>query len=385
MNDSLLVGLTFNLRQNLLRAPGAPGDALAEYDSPETIQAMEDALMEGGHRVVRLEADESLLDSVRQFAPDICFNIAEGLRGEAREAQVPALLEMLGIPYTGSKVLPHAISLDKGATKRIWRDSGLPTPDFQVLGNGAEPLDPRLRFPLFVKPLSEGTGKGINEGSIVHDEDELRSQTGWVIQTYQQPALAEAYLPGREFTVGIIGNRPSPQGKHRNGRYKGRGYHVFPILEIDANVGAGRGAYNAASKSFNPGEGGAPAYFCPAEIPPSLERRMRNLAVRAFEAIGALDLGRVDFRLGFDGRPYIIEINTLPGLNPVASDLCIMARAEGMPYPELINEILDLAWERTVSQNPPSVLTPNKPRGGARVHESDLIPIWTHTPRGGES
>jgi D-alanine-D-alanine ligase len=384
MSESLLVGLTFNLKQNIRPALGAPDDALAEYDSLETIMAMEEVLTAAGHRVVRLEADESLLDSLRQHAPDICFNIAEGLRGEAREAQVPALLEMLGIPYTGSKVLGHAISLDKAATKRIWRDCGLPTPPFQVFGTGAERVDPQLRFPLFVKPLSEGTGMGINQGSTVGDEIELRSQARWVIQTYKQPALAEGYLPGREFTVGVIGNRPSPGAKHRNGRYNAHGYHVFPILEIDAEVGAGMGAYNAASKAFRPGEQGAPEYSCPADVPLRLERQLRSLAVRAFEGIGALDLGRVDFRLGADGRPYLIEINTLPGLNPLASDLCIMARAEGMSYFELINEILGLAWERHTLQSRRGALRLHSPRLRARAIDAGLAPIWAHaTSRGG--
>jgi D-alanine-D-alanine ligase len=376
MSESLLVGLAFNLKRNVRPAPGAPVDALAEYDSPETIDAMEAALSAAGHGVIRLEADESLLDSVRRYAPDICFNIAEGLRGEAREAHVPALLEMLGIPYTGSKVLAHAISLDKATTKRIWRDCGLPTPPFQVFSTGDEVLDSRLPFPLFVKPLSEGTGMGINDRSTVHDEAELRSQVRWVVEAYRQPALAEAYLPGREFTVGLIGNRAAPLTARRNGRYNAEGYHLFPVLEIDAAIGVGEGAYNSASKALKPGEAGAPEYSCPADIPPRLERRMQDLALRAFEAVGALDLGRVDFRLGSDGRPYLIEINTLPGLNPVASDLCIMARAEGMSYFELINEILALAWERHTwgVQGGPRLVR----RGGnGREQRGHLAALWT--------
>ncbi len=382
MSESLLVGLTFNLRQNVRPAPGAPADALAEYDSPETIDAMETALAGAGHGVIRLEADESMLDSVRRYAPDICFNIAEGLRGEAREAQVPALLEMLGIPYTGSSVLAHAISLDKAATKRIWRDCGLPTPPFQVFSTGNERLDPRLPFPLFVKPLSEGTGMGINDRSTVQDEGELRSQVKWVIESYRQPALAEGYLPGREFTVGVIGNRPAGRWRRRSSRYNAQGYHLFPVLEIDARVGAGRGAYNAASKALKPGEAGAPEYSCPADIPPGLERRMGNLAVRAFDAIGALDLGRVDFRLGADGGPYLIEINTLPGLNPVASDLCIMARAEGMSYFELINDILALAWERHTGRGQRGGLRLGRRGGDGRELQAEMEALWTRPAAG---
>ncbi len=353
------VALIYNLKYNVPVGPDAPPDALAEYDSVETVQAIEDALLAGGHQVIPLEADQTLPDTVRQAAPDICFNIAEGLQGDARESQVPALLEMLGIPYTGSKVLAHALSLDKAAAKRIWRDWGLPTAPFQVFHRGDEPLDRQLAFPLFVKPVREGTGMGINGQSVVYDEMQLQKQVRWVVQTYRQPALVEGYLLGREFTVGLIGNTlsleeerwnaPSTSSGHR--LYDERGFHLFPVLEIDASVGAGQGLYNAASKSFNPGEEGAPRYLCPADIPATLEAKMKQLAVAAFEAIGALDLGRVDFRLGSDGRPYLLEINTLPGLNPTVSDLCIMARAEEMHYTDLINEILYLAADRYAKES----------------------------------
>jgi D-alanine-D-alanine ligase len=346
METRLRVALIYNMKYHVEAEPGAPPDALAEYDSAETIQALEDALCSKGHEVIRLEADETLVDTVRRAAPDICFNIAEGLRGDARESQVPALLEMLGIPYTGAGVLAHALSLDKAMAKRVWRDAGLPTAPFQVLCWKDEPLDPTLAFPLFVKPLHEGTGMGINGHSVVYDEGALRRQAGWVIQTYRQPALVEGFLPGREFTVGLIGNAASPRARHWGSLYDERGFHLFPVLEIDASVGVGDGLYNTDSKSYLPGEEGAPLYFCPADIPASLEIEMKHLAVAAFEAIDGLDLGRVDFRLGSDGRPYLMEINTLPGLNPIVSDLCIMARAEGMHYADLINEVLYLATSR---------------------------------------
>jgi D-alanine-D-alanine ligase len=340
------VGLIFNMKKNVQVDLDAPPDALAEYDSVETVEALHEALEAGGNKVIRLEADETLLDSVRQVSPDICFNIAEGLRGDARESHVPAILEMLDIPYTASKVLGHAISLDKAATKRIWRDSGLPTAPFQVFYYGDEALDPSLSFPLFVKPVHEGTGMGISSDSVTHDEAELRQQVSWILKTYRQPALVESYLPGREFTVGLIGNRFLPGDRSRNGIYDERGYHLFPVLEIDANQGVGEGLYNVDAKSYVPGEIGAPLYLCPADIPVSLEAELKDLAVAAFEAIGALDVSRIDFRLGQDDRPYLMEINTLPGLNPVVSDICIMAHSEGMEYTRLINEILLLAAER---------------------------------------
>jgi D-alanine-D-alanine ligase len=340
------VALLYNLKHNATAEPGAPPDALAEYDSVETVQALEDALRAGGHQVIPLEGDETLLDTIRQADPDIAFNICEGHRGDARESQIPALLEMLDIPYTGSKILAHAISLDKAMAKRVWRDCGLPTADFQIFRHGDEPLERQFTFPLFVKPVREGTGMGINGHSVVHDEAELREQVRWVIRTYCQPALVEAYLPGREFTVGLIGNPLAP-GQHRwNGLYNEQGFHLFPVLEIDSDVGVGQGLYNAEAKSYHPGEEGAPLYLCPADIPQDLEAELKRLALAAFEAIGALDVARVDFRLGADRQPYLMEINTLPGLNPTVSDVCIMARAEGMHYTDLINEILNLAIDR---------------------------------------
>jgi len=342
--SNMRVALVCNLKKNVAVRLNAPPDALAEYDSEETAQALQDALRAGGHEAVLLEGDATLLDTVRRVTPDICFNIAEGIRGDAREAQVPAVLEMLGIPYTGSRVLAQAISLDKAVAKCLWRDAGLPTAPFQVMRSGDERLHPLLVYPLFVKPLQEGTGMGINGGSVVDGEAALRRQARWVIETYQQPALVEEYLPGREFTVGLIGNRGG-RGPHRLAHlYDDRGYHVFPVLEIDARGGAGQGLYNAASKSYVPGEGGAPLYLCPAEIPAELESELKQLAVEAFEAIGALDVARVDFRVGDDGTPYLLEINTLPGLNPRV--LCIMGHAEGLAYEDLINEILELALHR---------------------------------------
>jgi len=340
------VGLIVNMKKNYKAKWDAPSDSLAEYDSPGTVHALEDALQAGGHEVIYLEADETLLDSVRHVVPDICFNIAEGLRGDARESHVPALLEMLDIPYTGSKVLCHAISLDKGATKRIWRDAGLPTGPFQTFRRGDEVLDPGLTFPLFVKPLHEGTGMGINENSVVNTPRELRRQVRWVISTYHQPAIVEDYLPGREFTVGLIGNRLWPGELRWNGIYDSHGYHLFPVMEIDSNVGVGKGLYNTDAKSFLPGEAEAPLYLCPADIPAKLEREMKHITVAAFEAIGGLDFSRVDFRIGRDGHPYLMEINTLPGLSPNFSDICIMANAEGFEYNHLINEILFLAAAR---------------------------------------
>lgn len=342
----LRVAVLANRKGSVAVGADAPADALAEYDSEETVAGLLDALTQAGHEAFFLEADATLLDTVRETAPDICFNIAEGVRGDGREAHVPALLEMLGIPYTGSKVLTHALSLDKAATKRIWRDSGLPTAPFQRFDHADAPLQAGLYFPLFVKPVREGSGMGINARSIVRDARELRAQVWWVIETYRQPALVEAYLPGREFTVGLVGNVCAPGTAPRSDFYADSGFHLLPVLEIDTHKGAVQGVYNAEAKSYAIEDAAAPGYLCPADIPPALAAQLSRLAVEAFIALDGLDVGRVDFRMGGDGEPYLVEANTLPGLNPLVSDIVIAARAGGVTYPALIAEILALACER---------------------------------------
>jgi D-alanine-D-alanine ligase len=352
------VALLYNLKHPALVSPDAPPDALAEYDTPETVIAVEKALRSADHEVIALEADYTLLDTIRQVNPDICFNMAKGLNGNERESQVPALLEMLNIPYTGASVLGHARALDKAAAKSTWQDAALPTAPFQVFVHGGEQLEERLApFPLFVKPLHEGSGMGISKDAIVQSEAELRERVRWVIRTYQQPALVEHYLPGREFTVGIIGNAPatftglSLLGKHtlggrRNGPDSTAGYRLLPILEIDTSVGVGQQVYSAAAKSIPPGQEGAPLYICPARIPPALEKELKRLAVAAFESIGACDVARVDFRLDAAGNPYLLEIDTVPSLDPTLSTLIMMAQAGNVSLTRLVNEILDRALAR---------------------------------------
>lgn len=342
----LHVAVVANIKQEIEIEGDAPDDVLAEFDSIATVQGLADAIASAGRRTTLLNADAAFMDTVRETRPDICFNIAEGLRGDSRESHIPAILEMLDIPYTGGKVLCHAISLDKGVTKQLWRDEGLPTAPFQVFRHPADPLRPDLTFPLFVKPVREGTGMGINADSIVHNLRHLQRQVAWVLDTYKQPALVEDYLSGREYTVGLIGNAALPGQARRSDLYNALGYHLFPVLEVDATIGAGEGLYNTLAKSFLPGEEGAPAYICPAAIDAAFASELQHLAIKAFEAVNGLDLGRVDFKLGRYGRPYLLEINTLPGLNPAASDMCIISAAEGMTYETLINEILNLALER---------------------------------------
>lgn len=323
-----------------------PADAGAEYDKKETIQAIRASIESDGHSTVFLPADNNLPYALREFSPDICFNLAEGLGGDAREAQVPALLEMLRIPYTASRVLANAIALDKTMTKRIWRDHGLPIAEFQEFVYGNEPLSPALTFPLFVKPSREGTGMGVDDRAIVYNECELRKRVAWVIQSYQQPALVEDYLPGREFTIGVLGRSDSSNFTQHTDWYASNGFHRFPTLEIDNNGSATPGVYGHFTKSLNFGDTGIPGFVCPANVSEELGQHLHDLAVRAHQAIGALDISRVDMRMDKYGRPCLVEINSLPGMSPGFSDLCVIANAEGISYQDLILEILYLGASR---------------------------------------
>ncbi len=316
---SLKVALLFNLKKNAPKLHGAPPDAWADLDSESTVRDIAAALEAAGHRVYPMEGDASLYSRLQRSSIDIAFNICEGHHGDSREAQVPAILEMLQIPYTGSKVLTLALTLDKPMTKHVLRDHGLPTPPFQVFETGEEPLAPDLCFP------------GCTPDSVAHDEAALRRRVRYVIEGYRQPALVERFIEGREVTVGMIGNVD---------------LHVFPILEVDMDKYPAEeaGIYTHRLKVDL-----AEDYhvFCPAPLEPALAAELRRLAVVAFRATRCLDVARVDFRLdAADGnKPYILEINPLPGLSKV-SDLILMAEAEGQTQFQVIQSILNLAVER---------------------------------------
>ncbi|MFN2159408.1 MAG: hypothetical protein ACK2TW_05590 [Anaerolineales bacterium] len=367
----LQVALIANARENFFPDNFAPPDAGAEFDKMETIASISTALQDGGHNVIFIEADHNLPQQLTLTQPDICFNIAEGLKGEGREAQVPAVCEILGIPYTASRIVANAISLDKVKTKHIWQNLGLPVAPFLELNSPDALTEINLKFPLIVKPAREGTGMGIDSGAFVYTIEQLNARAAWVINTYKEPALVEEYLPGREFTVGYIGNPGNPAGRQNPELYEQDGYHWFPILEINTDISVTPGIYGHNAKDFYIGESGAPEYLCPAAISEELRSELIYLTRRAAQAIDALDVSRVDFRLGLDGKPYLMEINTLPGLNPLISDLCIMASAEGMEYTTLINEILNLALDRYGIRIPITIPTDYQKTSPA------LVGFWT--------
>lgn len=346
LNQTWRIALVANLVDGFERKPDDPIDAGAEFDRQQTIDAITAALEAEGHYVYLLEANGSLPEALMNLRPHICFNIAEGIHGDGREAQVPALCELLGIPYTASQVVANAISLNKTMTKRIWQQMGLPTAPYYEFTSLEDVAHAELHFPLFAKPAREGTGMGIDNKSIINNYEELIDRINWLLTSYHQPVLVEEYLPGREFTVGFIGNRGNPTYRRRPDLYGADGYHWFPILEIDTLSSVSPTIYGHDAKSLDIGVEGAPNYICPARISASLHARLIDLTRRAAEAIEVRDVSRVDFRIGADGEPYILEINTLPGLNPMLSDLCIMAAAEGISHQTLISEILYLAAER---------------------------------------
>lgn len=345
------VAVLANLKQNAPTWPDMPHDQWDDLDSEKTIDAILAALVSGGHTAEYVEADHTLLDALDLLKPDLCFNIAEGHFGDSREAQIPAMLEMARLPYTGSKVLALALALDKPMTKRVLTYHGLPTPPFQVFERLDEERDPALTFPLFVKPSREGTGMGVSVSSIVQNDDELKQQLDVILRRYAQPALVERFIEGREVTVGLVGNLSAPVARRLPDDTQvprlSRGLYLFPPLEVDMTKYAveERGIYSNRLKvdlvdTFH--------YDCPAVLDERVVDELNFLTAAVFRVIGCYDVARVDYRLDAkdNNRPYILEINPLPGLNPGYSDLCIEAAAAGWSYETLINRISDEAAAR---------------------------------------
>jgi len=345
------VALIANLKKNAPTWAGMSPDYWDDLDSEETLASIGAALESGGHQVTLVEGDITLYDRLRQLKPDICFNIAEGHFGDAREAQIPAILEMLRLPYTGSRVLTLALCLDKPMTKRVLSYHDLPTPPFQVFERLDESLDPTMQFPLFVKPSREGTGMGISAESIVYNDEQLVKQLQQLFERYDQPVLVERFIEGREVTIGVVGNLYGPVAwrlpDDEEARRISRGLHFFPPLEIDMSryPAEEAGVYTNRIKTIMAHEF---HYLCPAPLAKEAVEELNWLAAATFRVTGCLDVARVDFRLDANdnNKPYILEINPLPGLNPEYSDLPAEAQAAGWGYEELVNRILDEAIER---------------------------------------
>ena len=346
------VAVLANLKVNAPHEPGFPEDMWADLDSESTIDHLCDALRQGGHQVTFFEGDRALWDNLHRWSPDICFNLCEGHFGDAREAQIPAMLELLRIPYTGSKILTLALALDKAMTKRVLAYHDLPTPPFQSFESADEELDSDLRFPLFVKPSREGTGMGVSPKSIAQNEAELRAELKEQLQRYRQPILVERFIQGREITIGAVGNvEQQAVGRrsmaHMSLERVAQGLLLLPALEVDQS-------------KYDPAEAGLYThhikvdladdfhYICPAPLDTGLLAHLQWLTAATFRATGCLDVARVDFRLdeAEDNTPYILEVNPLPGMSPGISDLVLEADAAGIDYVSLVNMILDQALRR---------------------------------------
>ena len=324
----LRVGFTYNVKR-VKPALDGTRDEEAEYDSPATIQAVREAIAAAGHEVIDLEATPDLPSLLEATKPDVVFNIAEGIKGRNRESQVPALLELLDIPYSGSDPAALSIALDKALAKKIVAAHGILTPSFLTLTTGKERLPKDLRFPLIVKPIAEGSSKGVHATSVVDNEAELREAAQKMIEKYDQPALVEEYISGREFTVGLLGER----------RPK-----VLPPMEVvflDASE-----THPVYSFEFKQDWSQKIRYDVPAKLETAQLKALERAARECFIALGCRDVARVDFRMDSQGRVYFLECNPLPGLTPGWSDLVLISKAEGLEYNALIAEILSGAIRR---------------------------------------
>jgi len=325
----LRVGITYNLKKEFSQRENQPIDLLEEFDSEETIDAIREVLESEGHEVIKLGGDTGLIDRLRQTPVDIVFNIAEGLEGRNREAHIPALLEFLNIPYTGSDPLTLSVTLDKAMAKRIVVSHDIPTPRFKKVER-MEDLDGLdLRYPLFVKLCYEGSSKGVRLDSKILGPQSLEEKTRSLLGIYGSPLLVEEFVKGPEFTVGVIGNEhPSVLGVMQieiKGRPPEESIYSLEIKrEWEEKV----------------------RYHCPPLIDQPLIKKVEEVALRSYRALDCRDVSRVDIRVGEDHTPYFLEINPLPGLSPVYGDLVIMARSMGWDYARLVKTIFHQALKR---------------------------------------
>lgn len=323
----LRIGLVYNLKKGI---KSEAVDSEAEYDNIETVDAIKCALEGGGWQVEAIEATEEMLTTLLSRKVDIVFNIAEGASGRAREAQIPAILDFLGIPYTGSDATTLAIALDKALTKKLLAQSHVRTPKYRVASFDQTEFKSRFTFPAIVKPNAEGSSKGISDAAIVENGSELRELLARNIRLYHQDMLIEQYIAGREFTVGILGN--------------GSETTVFAPMEIvylDHE-----NPYNIYSYNVKQNYKELIGYECPANISDELYEEIVSTARKIYNTLACKDFSRLDFRLSRDGELHFIEINPLPGLAPGYSDFPMLAEFNGVPYKKLVRGILNSALKR---------------------------------------
>ncbi len=331
------IGITYDLKADGCAPQGAPDDFQEEFDSPVTVDAIAGALRGLGHEVIKLGDGREMLERLLADPPDLVFNMAEGQGvGRSREARVPAVLEMLGIPHTGSDPLTLAVTLDKECAKRLVGGSAaVAVPAGVVLNPGdnvrAVVAHARLRFPVIVKPAWEGSSKGIRGTCVVDRPEELAGVVDGLCRDHRQPVLVEEFIQGEELTVGVLGNDPP---------------RVLGVMRVLPTQPAERFVYSLEVKRDYLRQ---VRYECPARLPASKLAQVHGAALEVYRRLGCRDVARVDFRLAEDGC-YFLEVNPLPGLNPESSDLVIMAGLLGMSHAQLIEAILQATLDRLSAQ-----------------------------------
>lgn len=322
----ITVGLTFDLKDDYLRL-GYSQEEVAEFDSIETIDALDNTLTSIGFKVVRIGNLFDLvkfLNSGKRY--DIAFNICEGMYGIAREAQVPCLLDAYRIPYVFSEPDVLNLTLDKALTKLVLKEKGILSAPFQVIYKIEDSELIHLKYPLFVKPVAEGTSKGIDGYSIIQNKIELKTSVTYLLKTYKQPVLVESFLPGREFTIGVLGS--------------GDETCAIGAMEIVLNDKTPHPVYSyTVKKDWE-------KYVSYRIADDSTSQECIEMAIKVWKIIKGKDAGRIDFRLDHEGIPNFIEVNPLAGLNPTYSDLPMLARMKGISYKDIISSIMDSAVKR---------------------------------------
>ena len=322
----MVVGITYDLRDEYI-AMGFGDEETAEFDRADTIDAIDDTLSDLGYETERIGHVKKLVEFLSAGKRwDIVFNIAEGLYGIGREAQIPALLDAYEIPYTFSDPLVLSLTLNKAVTKRVVRDLRIPTPDFALVEKLPDIDSVSLPFPLFAKPVAEGTGKGISDASKIGDKENLRALCHDLIDRFKQPVLLETYLPGREFTVGIIGT--------------GDDAKAVGVIEVLLNKQAEKGAYSYINKKKYE------ELVTYSLVDDKMARDYARVELDSWVGLGCRDAGRIDIRSDANGKPNFIEVNPLAGLHPVHSDLPILCRLSGISFEKHIDEIMKSALKR---------------------------------------
>ncbi len=324
--NNIVVGITYDLRKDYLDL-GYGEEETAEFDREETIEAIEKTLNELDFKTERIGNAKQLIESLSAGKRwDIVFNVAEGMHGLGREAQVPAILEVYNIPYTFVDTVSAVLCHHKGLAKQVLQNNKIPTPDFAIVENISDIDKITLKFPLFVKPVAEGTGKGISGRSKVKNREELKSQCIYVLNTFKQPAIVEKYLPGRNFTTGILGTNNNTT--------------LLGTLEIIIKKNAPDTEYSYINKEQSE------EFVEEILVNDPTAKKAESLALKAYHALGLRDSGRVDLRCDEKGNPQVLEINPLAGLHPQHSDLPIICNKVGISFKELIERIMNSALRR---------------------------------------